>query len=402
MEAVKYLLLQDEGVVRGEVVAPQKIRLDQCKIILGKGSPKLPVDIVISALKNDKEIISRRHAEMLMLDNGECIINDLGALNGIFVNNIKVNSHKLADGDIIQFGGLCNQAVGTSLDKSDVALRYMFRSENTCDDAKRKSPDSLDSKAPSSGGKRSKVAVDSLHNIVSPPFANNKFSSDGATSVDNDIGALERLKAELKRAQKTFSIQLERLKQEGLSTEAALNKEIANLRAQSAVQIEAIDARDASLKSTRLHSKQLEEQLRSLELKIAATERQLAEKAQKSQALQVQLESVNAREKSAPAQCGISNSTLEASISCPLCEQLLVEAVVLQCSHGYCRACIEQHWYTAARAKSRSPTSSSTVLSMTCRCPRCNAISTRDRKTTRSSKAGTFILKFYPPCIDAY
>lgn len=388
MECYNYLLLQNEECGCGGIEAPRKILIDRPKIILGKGSPKLPVDVVISALKNDKEIISRRHAEIITLDSGDCIINDLGALNGIFVNNVKVNSQKLCDGNIIQFGGVCNQAVGSLLDKSDVSLRYLFRSNILPSGVKKRT----DSSVHNGGGKRAKV-VDSLQNIVSPPLTNHKLTNTSGTGNESTV-LLEKAKKEMEMEQANFVGQIERLKHEHHISETELRREIATMKAQSGVQIEAIEARDRALKSKNVHNKQLEEQLRSVQRSVAEIEQKLADQVQQNQVLRTQLESAYAKEKkSTSAQCMVSNSTLESSISCPLCDELLVEAVVLQCSHGYCRACIEQHWHATAGAAVQSRTDSSAHLSASaCRCPRCNVSSNiRPTKTKHSLKSGVIV-----------
>ena len=53
--------------------------------------------------ENGREIISRNHAEVIC-DNRNDIyeIHDLGALNGVFVNQIRIDKHILRENDIIQ------------------------------------------------------------------------------------------------------------------------------------------------------------------------------------------------------------------------------------------------------------------------------------------------------------
>ena len=40
---------------------------------------------------------------------------------------------------------------------------------------------------------------------------------------------------------------------------------------------------------------------------------------------------------------GVDVDTLESSLCCALCSQLLLDAVVAPCSHGFCLACLEKH-----------------------------------------------------------
>ena len=72
----------------------------------------------------------------------------------------------------------------------------------------------------------------------------------------------------------------------------------------------------------------------------------------------------------------VSRNSVLGSLQCSLCEGLLVDAVVLRCSHGFCRACIEQHWKTSREeASKKNKYSSKTSHTAVCRCPRCNALS---------------------------
>jgi hypothetical protein len=52
----------------------------------------------------DDNSISRRHAEIQRLANGRFMLSDRDSLNGVFVNDHKVNRHILSEGDIIEIG----------------------------------------------------------------------------------------------------------------------------------------------------------------------------------------------------------------------------------------------------------------------------------------------------------
>ena len=51
----------------------------------------------------DDVTVSRDHA-LLVRRNGEIHIDDLGSLNGTYVNRQRIESHRLADGDELQIG----------------------------------------------------------------------------------------------------------------------------------------------------------------------------------------------------------------------------------------------------------------------------------------------------------
>lgn len=86
--------------------------------------------------------------------------------------------------------------------------------------------------------------------------------------------------------------------------------------------------------------------------------------------------------------CEVSRSTLLGSLQCALCEGLLVDAVVLRCSHGFCRACIEQHWKGSRdemSKKNKYASSKTTQAALVCRCPQCNALSPAVTNATDSA-----------------
>ena len=56
----------------------------------------------------------------------------MGAVNGVFVNNIRVETHKLEDGDIIQLGGIAKTKIslGEAIIQSDSCAKYTFHLSN--------------------------------------------------------------------------------------------------------------------------------------------------------------------------------------------------------------------------------------------------------------------------------
>lgn len=50
--------------------------------------------------------VSRRHAELIISDNGEVLLRDLGSSNGTFVNDKRINECFLKQGDIVKCGSV--------------------------------------------------------------------------------------------------------------------------------------------------------------------------------------------------------------------------------------------------------------------------------------------------------
>jgi pSer/pThr/pTyr-binding forkhead associated (FHA) protein len=100
-ESLGYLtFLPEESFDCGTI--PPVMKLKKGRIVIGRGSPTVPVDIVLSIKVDDKEIISRAHAEIVGDNEGRYFIRDLGSINGVFVNGCKADRHQLKEGDVVQ------------------------------------------------------------------------------------------------------------------------------------------------------------------------------------------------------------------------------------------------------------------------------------------------------------
>ncbi len=75
--------------------AGETFTLERDTIVVGR-SPECEIFL-------DDVTVSRRHAELARRDDG-FYINDLGSLNGTYVNRRRVESAKLSDGDDVQIG----------------------------------------------------------------------------------------------------------------------------------------------------------------------------------------------------------------------------------------------------------------------------------------------------------
>ena len=174
-------------------------RLGRSVIVLGRGSPANPVDIRsilgmqhfctinckmnirIIARKNGREIISRKHAEINQIYHKAnandfqkvgYMIKDIGALNGIYVNNRRIDTHILSSGDVIQFGGFYNLPIGEVLTVSDISVRYQFFSSSYPND-----------NGNDNGGNSSKIAISSsTANRVKRKQQTSNGHQDGSSS----------------------------------------------------------------------------------------------------------------------------------------------------------------------------------------------------------------------------
>eukprot|EP01033_Poteriospumella_lacustris_P013643 gene13643-9772_t len=104
---------------------PDEIGLSAGRTIVGRSNK---ADIKLSAERDGKFIISRSHAAIVVNEEAKTVeIEDLGALNGIFVNEVRVKTAFLHDGDVIQFGGMSEVPIGKRLTGGDLSVCYVFR-----------------------------------------------------------------------------------------------------------------------------------------------------------------------------------------------------------------------------------------------------------------------------------
>lgn len=113
---------------------PQQINIytEPSKMILGRG---VKSDILLSAQKDGKFIISRQHAAITVTsvntNKVNVVIEDLDSLNGVYVNDVRIKREVLKDGDVIQFGGMSDVPIGGILEYSDISIRYRFNLANS-------------------------------------------------------------------------------------------------------------------------------------------------------------------------------------------------------------------------------------------------------------------------------
>jgi hypothetical protein len=69
----------------------------------------------------DDSSVSRQHAEIRREDDGSLTLRDLNSLNGVYVNDKQVRSHKLTDGDRLDIG--------------DIALNFTVEEPSTAAEA---------------------------------------------------------------------------------------------------------------------------------------------------------------------------------------------------------------------------------------------------------------------------
>lgn len=71
--------------------------LEAAEYVLGRVAD---ADLVI-----DRESVSRRHARLTKIQ-GSWVVTDLGSTNGTFVNDVRVDSERLRDGDQLRIGDM--------------------------------------------------------------------------------------------------------------------------------------------------------------------------------------------------------------------------------------------------------------------------------------------------------
>jgi len=317
------------------------------------------------------------------------VIKDIGALNGVYVNNCRIKDHVLSHGDIIQFGGLFNMPMGEMLTISDISVRYQYfssgnsssssssssRSEtvstakvvpkkrstsssnedashliDTDEESKKVIPVrkklklssqevSTQGSTPSNGIPK-KTFGDSNSVISSIPNNTNKndksHSSDsGRRSAAPTLDAMEgptpnpMEKNHFEELIRDLKVMVSQLEKE-------------NSEHKKSAQESASSAREDALAKSKLSREilALKQSLSEREQSIVDLKEHLRQCQEKCSSLLEQIASIEKK-----AQVDLTPSlpvaTIRADLTCVLCNKMLLETVVLHCSHGFCRVCLE-------------------------------------------------------------
>ena len=88
MTRARLILKTNAERLKGTI--PTEIVLNDQKIVIGRHSTSVPVDVPLSVLSGKNDIISRRHCEISRTLDGAYVIRDLGALNGMYLYFVRL------------------------------------------------------------------------------------------------------------------------------------------------------------------------------------------------------------------------------------------------------------------------------------------------------------------------
>ena len=303
--------LPPEAVVPSAISLPTKVGQE---LVLGRGSNQAPVDVQIALRNNEKEVISRRHLRLVAIKGeNNCMLyraEDLGSLNGVFVNGIKILTCVLQHGDTVQLGGMSGLEVGSPLptDGSDTFLGIKFDFFSTVPSSS-SSVAGTGNNVPGNSKKRSLMgSSDSMQHIkkMSPPIP--------SLLSDNFQKQNALYQEQLYKQQLDIKVQeLESAKQQILDLNVQLTEMTENISVLTSSESKNHDT------------------IESLRLQIQRLEKKISQGAQFAG---------NGLKKTG---CSIDVAALRSAVNCPLCSSTLIDAVVMKCSHGFCRSCLELH-----------------------------------------------------------
>ena len=341
--------------------APSKFKLQSDKIFVGRGTNYNQVDLFISAKKDGREIISRKHGEIIRNSCGGYTVRDIGALNGIFVNEKRIDVHSLNDGDIIQFGGVAKVPIGTKLKASDTCIKFRYKVLN-----------------------HEKIVLnDGQMNVET----NGKNGIHETPQLRTNLNPLARNPIAVGDVcHSTSSINFQSSKPSAMreiSSNVPTVRQGSNIIQDSMSLRHPSDRHDENGRSDGIHSGDESHLQRTYDSKSVPSRRQSQDREdpplphplptsslvparpvfhsnQKSAehpnttqlAAPVTVTCVTARDNSdrvplslppASPACSIDVQALRSHLSCPLCGFILLDAAVMPCSHGFCMACIETH-----------------------------------------------------------
>lgn len=188
------LRLIDIAEVPDQWIVPDIIPLSDGTITIGRSNK---ADVQLSAIKDGNFIISRIHATLnIDTAEGTVTIEDNGAVNGIFVNQVRIKAVNLVDGDVVQFGGMSETAFGEPLLVSDKNVRYRVNltRKKKGKAASSNSADSRDPDAHSASSSNASMPVAAADDL--PVTLTSSSSSKRSVAEDSSTPAAKRVRSD--------------------------------------------------------------------------------------------------------------------------------------------------------------------------------------------------------------
>lgn len=354
---IGHLELLDTAIQSLEGSVPVKIPLRQGSQVIGRGSG---VQILIKAQIDGKFIISRTHA-VLDVSESTAVIRDLQSTNGVFVNDQRITTATLRDGDLIRFAGSCDTPIGAHVTNgSSVCYRTVLLP------AQAMSMTPLPQASNNSGlafkrvveedptvqsAKRSRSDVPVLAQLLSPvipahlPITAPAVPAPAAAPVDilEEIRSLKSMHSqELAVMNEKFALIQSLLPPAAQAQPQAAAAGLASAAAQPA---------QGQVQGQGRKRSQSQERPTAQPQPAAATPAPSAASAQahpshlsiaSSTPITIPPTSTSTLPSSLPStRSSVDLQTLKSLLHCAICQQILSLPVVLPCSHGFCWLCIE-------------------------------------------------------------
>lgn len=420
------------GALSSKIVgeSPKTIPLVEGRRVIGRSAK---ADILLVAEKEGKHIISRSHAALVVsLKQRSVVVEDLGSLNGVYVNDVRIRQVELKDGDRVQFGGMSDVPEGRKLNASDCAIVYEVKLNNS---KKNTTPSNATAHnaakstvSTDNSGKRKTVQQDSLVNIVAQKASheNSNSSSNKRKKYGDETVAIETNDSEeeqvVAKKPKLLSSSKATNKTPGEEALGSLQKTSASAQSAAKAPRPAVSSPPPQPPEPRQPEPQAQQQaqhpvlqkdpavvqmletlraehrsdVKRLEDALALLQTTLTSFLdQQTSALKASSNSHSSNNSALSSQNSQGTTTkantnrdnrdnrdsvnlqgpLREALSCLVCRDLLLEAAVLPCTHSLCTPCLR-------------PIDQATLV-----CPLCDAsIATKSLKLYRSSSLDTAVL----------
>ena len=322
--------------------APESVNLgdfdSDLPVYVGRGSQDKPVDVKVALKSREgKEIMSRHHCKLYFSrDRDAWIVEDIKAMNGVFVNHKKIVGEKaLKYGDILQLGGAETSPSSKNPNLADISIRFRLEQSDGKGSGKRKRGASQNSADSLTSLNSRRPGIESSDKDKHKSYApdeeewkeNTKKGSAGINTEDH--AELANLRKENKRLKKEV--------QESSNNASEAKEEVVSLKQKcSSLRKDNKSLRDEKMKLEKADEEK-QERFEQVEEELRTTSEEL----EMYKAELTQTEERLARLEPTGKSC-IDDSALSKMVTCPICSLPLLDAVVTACSHGFCRLCLEK------------------------------------------------------------
>jgi pSer/pThr/pTyr-binding forkhead associated (FHA) protein len=302
-------------------------------------------DVLLDSTLRKVEI-SRKHATLKLDQKGCWHLTDEDSTNGVYVNDFKISSTVLIDGDVIVFGGGNGALIGSRFQQP--ASEFTYRFETTGQQAcKRKAEEQEEQEQ-----QQAKVQKLESEKVEAAREEAQKREWEQAEAEKKQAREEGERKAEADRQEAQEEVERKFVERErvfserekGLALEQVERERVFSIEAKRREEVQASLQREQEqvIERLRADGSDLRRKQEVLEQRRqdARVESEAAQEAHRQELESVRTSNEEKMQRMRAEEQRKATESLEEEYTCSVCLELLVDAEMLCCGHNFCRLCV--------------------------------------------------------------